>query len=229
MTDIEKALGSRPERTRGQLPKGWLILTGVLVLLNLITLGVGKYREGRLSKELDDANKQHALAVQQLQQQQSAQLETTIRKKGESIARTLQMVNPLLLTDQGQKLALDYFTNLLEDPNIEFIALYDANGTICATSNLRLDKVVVPPGLGSDVSSQKGQFGADIQFFGPITNSSGRQVGAALIGMTFNTGETTTPAARPSAEASENFLPATPPEPETAETPGGEQVPSTGQ
>jgi len=210
MTDIEKALESaKPERPRRRLPIAWLVLTGILILLNLITLGIGKHRDWKAKQAMSDLTKKNAAAVQQLQQQQAAQATAMIKQQGESIARSFQMVNPQLLTDRGQQKALSFFANLYASNNhIKYIALYDDHGVMCATSNLFLGNVAIPAGMADEVISKKGIADADVQFFGPITDSSGRRVGTVLVGMSFTSKESAAAAVKPNAVAPENVEPA---------------------
>lgn len=191
-------------RPRRQMPKTWLIVTGVLIFINLTTLGIGKFKEGQLHKQLKKADAAHAQQQQKMQAEYNDKIKNVIKREGETLARSVQMVNPQLLTDRGQEKALSYFQSLLEDPNIEFIALFDANGTMCATTNLRLmGKVSVPPGLTDAVVSKGGGYGAGVQYFGPITRSDGQPAGTVLIGMNFNTDQAVK-VAKPSATASED-------------------------
>jgi|GEM_PF-2323105 len=207
MTEIEKALGPQPERKGGKLPKGWLILTGILILLNLVTLGVGWYRDGRAAKKLEDAGKQHAATMQQMKQKQDEQIIAMVTQEGESIARTFQMVNPLLLTDRGQQKALGFFSNIgSSNGYIKYIALFDAGGTMCATTNLFLGKVVIPSGINNEIVSTKGVGDVDIQFFGPITDSNGRRIGTVLIGMSFKAAKSM-PLAKPNGATTEDVEP----------------------
>jgi len=209
MTEIEQALESvKPEPPRKRLPIAWLVLTGVLILLNLITLGVGKFREGQMKRAMSDQGKQHAAVVQKMQQQQDAQAKAMIKQQGESIARSFQMINPLLLTDRGQAKALGFFASLgSSNSNIKYIVLYDANGAMCATTNLFLGNVAIPAGMTDEIISKKGVGDADVEYFGPITDSNGQRVGTVLVGMSFAGKEPATAAVKPNAVAPENAEP----------------------
>ncbi|MHB0935113.1 MAG: hypothetical protein ACYDCO_00425 [Armatimonadota bacterium] len=210
MTEIEKALESaKPERPRRQLPIAWLVLTGVLILLTLITLGVGKYRDGRALLAMSNLAEKHAAAVKQMQQQQDAQAKALIKQQGESIARSFQMINPLLLTDRGQAKALGFFASLgSSNSHIKYIVLYDDNGAMCATTNLFLGNVAIPAGMTDEIISKKGVGDADVQYFGPITDSNGQRVGTVLVGMSFTGKEPAAAAVKPNAVAPENVEPA---------------------
>lgn len=229
MTEIEKALESAtPERTRRRLPVAWLVLTGILVLLNLITLGVGKFKEGRALLAMRKLQDRHAAAVQQLQQQQAEQKKALIKQQGESIAHSFQMINPLLLTDRGQAKALGFFASLGSSNNhIKYIVLYDANGAMCATTNLFLGNVAIPAGMTDEVISKKGVGDADVHFFGPITDSNGRRVGTVLVGMSFTEKESAVPAVKPNSVASENVEPAPAPTSPVTTAPAPAAPPAT--
>ena len=215
MPDSEKIIDPTATSPRRQWPRFWLILTGLLVLLNLITLAVGKYQQGQTLQKMKQANVAHAQALQAMQAEYDGKLTALLTQEGKTLARAVQMVNPQLLTDQGQKKALNYFQGLLEDQHIEFIALFDANGTICATTNLRLvGKATVPAGLTDAVVSKNGNYGADVQFFGPITSSNGQSVGTVLIGMNFDAAKAVK-TARPDAVAPESEGTAMPPTEDT--------------
>ena len=187
MVEPEKTddLIATPPPRRPSRRRFWLILTGILVLLNLVTLGMGHLQAKQLRRQMQAREEAH-----------QAQVKALITREGKTLARAAQMVNPQLLTNRGQEMALAYFAGLLENPNIEFIALFDANGAMTATTNMRLKgQVSVPPGLADIVASEGGELGAEVQFFGPITRGDGALAGAVLIGMNFATDNATKTAA----------------------------------
>lgn len=208
MSDVEHTLDETPSPPPARpRPKSytWLIVTGVLILLNLVTLGVMKYNDGKHTRVM---TKQKAEFESKMQASETAYQENTrklIKQQGESIANSFRMVNPLLLTDRGQSKALSFFSKLRQ-PNLRFLALYDKNGTMCVSSDMFLGDVRIPSGL-TEVVSKAGQNGADVQFYGPITDSSDQIIGTVLVGMTFAADESVKPAAKPSAAAPENAEP----------------------
>jgi len=183
MTEDEKALEPRAVRKRDQLPKGWLILTGILILLNLITLGVGKFTEGRATKQLATAKKQYTATLQQEQKAYNTTLNAIIEEKGRAIAAVLKMTDPQILNAGGQDRANALVQQLLKDPYIAYVVLRDSEGRVVAQGS-QLGRDSSAPKMTDVTVSKAGTFSANLDVQGPIEDSSGRQIGLIRIGLT---------------------------------------------
>jgi len=182
MTDIEKALGPSAER-KGGLPKGWLILTGILILLNLITLGVGKYKDGRAIEQLKDTKAKYTATLRKERKAHIATLNTVIEEKGRAVATALKVTDPLVLNARNPLRANELVQHLLKDPYIAYVVLRDEDGGI-VTQGSQLSREDLIPKMTDVTVSKAETFSADLDVQGPIEDSHGRQIGMVRIGLT---------------------------------------------
>ncbi|MHB9134024.1 MAG: hypothetical protein ACYDBB_23390 [Armatimonadota bacterium] len=161
-------------------PKSWLIVTAIYLLVLLAVWGHGAYRYHQLAKST-------ALDYTKLDNASKAAADAALKLKGESVARSLQMVNPDLLGEDGQKKAMTLFTDLVtNDPNLAYIALADQTGAIKATTDLTLMR---EDGKLANVTkiafTNKPAGKADAEVVGPITDSEGNTIGALRVGLLY--------------------------------------------
>jgi len=173
MSDVTPATTVVPAR-RGVNP--WHIVTGVLVLIILIFWIVGGVNARAFARQIEQLKTDQQARITQL-------AETHEKSLALAVARGMQMVNPALLTDTGQQNALTYFKGLLADKQISFVVLYDRDGKVCASTNLRVDQKRVPAKSGTVTVSQSSIAGADIEAYGPIFDAAGQQIGSVLVGV----------------------------------------------
>ena len=234
MTEIEKALEPKAEGSRRQLPKGWLILTGILILLILITLGVGKFKEGQAIKQLNEAKKQYSAMLQKERKAYNDTLNAIIEEKGRAIATALKMLDPQILNSRGQERTNTLIQNLLKDPYIAYVVLRDEDGSVVAQGS-QLSRESSVPKMTDVTVSKADTFSANIDVQGPIEDSRGRQIGIVRIGLTLKPAQGKYTVGKPSGtgrnDASvfpESAPPAAPATPPTTDT-GTDAAPLAGQ
>ncbi len=211
MTDIERSLEAipAPPRSARRLLRGWPVFSGVLVLLLLGVLIAAAVRISGLKHALAIVAERQAEAMQQAEKLHNKALYWTVRHKGESIARSFRMINPLLLTDAGQRDVQTTFGLLMKDTHIAYVALLDQHGNVCATTDQRLTRepAAPMPAMTDVLYSPKRVDGADGEVIGPITDIADQQIGTVRVGLTFGN---PTAAPKPTAPKAQSPKPALP-------------------
>lgn len=162
-------IAADPTPPKLQLPRGWLILTGALVLLWLITWIVGiihlSQADARYTRDLHEA----------------------VKLKGAAIARSLEVVDSSFLSDDGQSHAQAFFNEQFSDPNLKYIVFLDQSGNVRTTSDNSLTRDNKPETVTQIVVHETGSNGADIEVLGPIKSVGGQQIGSVRIGLQYKT------------------------------------------
>lgn len=157
------------QQPKRRYPKGWLIFTGVLLLASLLMYCF------------------NMATVSSLKAKQQAALRNSITLKAQSVASSFQMVNPLLLTNHGQKSAQALLASVMRDKDIAYVVLLDRQGSVCTTSDLRFVRTSRQslPKFNGDLETRQGVEGADMEAIGPITDTEGKLIGAVRIGVSY--------------------------------------------
>ncbi len=168
MTDSIETQVDPQSRSR-KLPLAWLILTGILLLLLYITYFVGKARVSSTEARY-----------------KSALMESATRK-GDAVAASIRLINPQLLSDDGQRAAQAYFAGIMKDPDIAYLVILDQQGQVRATSDLRFLREPAQPvsDLGGKTRGRTPADGANTEMMGPITDIDGKQIGAVRVGISY--------------------------------------------
>ncbi len=219
MTDIERAFGNTPPPTRRPF-RGWKPLSQVLLVAFLLAAGVGLVQTWRyahdLKAEVKAAVQASEMKLARITQEQAALAQALMEEKGKAIARSFRMVNPDIVSDDGQEIAQDLLDEMiLSDPNIAFVAVLDNTGAVCATTDPRLKRDDPPIGVTRIVVNKPGAHGADAEILGPITDVYNTQIGVVRVGIDY--GDAATPH-RPAPET---------PRPEARPDPDGGLPPPT--
>ena len=164
-TQVVPAPSSRPRK----YPVAWLVISGVLLLLWIITFIVGK------------------TTISSTESRYQSLLKEQIDRKGEVVASVFSLAHPSLLSEEGQRIAQKYFTEIMKDEDILYLTLLNNNGEVCATSDLRFtrDKAETLPDFAGKTISRPAPDGVNVEYYGPIHDTNGMQVGAVRVGVSY--------------------------------------------
>lgn len=172
--------GVPPVRHRRHQPFGWIILSGLLALVLLISWGVQSVRNHRQGKVT-------AAQVAKVTKARDLLVREIVRRKGESLVRALQVVTPELLTDAGQEKAPTLFADLItQDADIAYLMLISKDGKMRFTSDIALGRANIGM-LDIEKVTLRSQAakGADFEVVGPITDVNGEHLGVVRVGFTY--------------------------------------------
>lgn len=126
-------------------------------------------------------------AISKLEKAHREEIRQQIMDKGKLLTASFRQTDSAILSKKGQLLAQGYFSEIMKDKDIVFITVLDKKGIVRATSDLRFTREPVQkiPDLGGKILSRPGSSGADIEFYGPINDADGKQIGAVLVGVNY--------------------------------------------
>lgn len=218
-----------PRRKRQFAFMFWQIVSAALALAFLISLGVGALRSHQAAKRLIALQATQRTEMKRRDAAHLAALRKSVEQRALSLARSMQMINPELLTEDGQKQAQAFFSEVIADADIAYIAVVDGEGAVTATTDLRLARESAARITVSKAEIRKhAAAGADFEAVGPITNFSGEVLGVVRVGMTYPKANVPTekPVKKPVAKSSLTQQPAATvtPTPPPVVTPAPEPV-----
>lgn len=162
--------GTPNSRRKRKWPVAWLVIIALLLIGWMTTFFMGKSAISKLEKSHNTMERQQIMA------------------KGTMLAASLKHTDPVILANDGQNYAQSFFSEIMQDMDIVFIAVLDNNGEVHATSDIRLKRQAVRKvsDMGNKVISSKGSSGADREFVGALNNAYGKQIGAVLVGVSYS-------------------------------------------